>query len=98
MCLTVRLNALPSLTSSAIAVICTEPQRDQLLVVVRLYRSLGGGWQLPDEGWESDLIGGTAATTPLPTGGPGAGSASVGTLRPTPPAPPDSPAAVDPMP
>jgi len=73
-------------------------QRDQLLVVVRLYRSLGGGWQLPDEGWESDPIGSTAATTPLPTGGPGAGSASVGTLRTTPPAPPDSPAAVDPMP
>lgn len=75
-----------------------QVQRDQLLVVVRLYRSLGGGWQLPDEGWESDPIGSTAATTPLPRGGPGAGSASVGTLRTTPPAPPDSPAAVDPMP
>ncbi len=26
-------------------------QRDQLLTVVTLYRALGGGWQLADEGW-----------------------------------------------
>jgi multidrug efflux system outer membrane protein len=26
-------------------------QRDQLLTVVDLYRALGGGWQLSDEGW-----------------------------------------------
>ncbi|MEW6273490.1 MAG: efflux transporter outer membrane subunit [Thermodesulfobacteriota bacterium] len=26
-------------------------QRDQLVVVVDLYRALGGGWQLPDDAW-----------------------------------------------
>jgi multidrug efflux system outer membrane protein len=26
-------------------------QRDELVVVVALYRALGGGWQVPDDGW-----------------------------------------------
>jgi multidrug efflux system outer membrane protein len=29
----------------------TQVQRDQLIVVVNLYKTLGGGWQLTPEGW-----------------------------------------------
>lgn len=43
-------------------------QRDQLLVVVDLYRALGGGWQLADADWSGPIAPGTApvaeGTTP----------------------------------
>lgn len=40
-----------------------EVQRDQLLVIVRLYRSLGGGWAVPVDGWDTSA----PATPALPT-------------------------------
>ncbi|MBU6282455.1 efflux transporter outer membrane subunit [bacterium] len=40
-----------------------EVQRDQLLVIVRLYRSLGGGWAVPVDGWDTSA----PAAPALPT-------------------------------
>jgi len=39
-------------------------QRNQLQVVVDLYRVLGGGWQLPDEAWNGPDAAPPVATTP----------------------------------
>ena len=45
-------------------------QRDQLLVVVDLYRTLGGGWQVPDDGWGGpDAAAAAASPTPAPSPG-----------------------------
>ena len=44
-------------------------QRDQLQVVVDLYRTLGGGWQLPDDGWSAPADA-TAPVTPATTAAP----------------------------
>jgi multidrug efflux system outer membrane protein len=44
-------------------------RRDQLLVVARLYRALGGGWNLPTDQWgklEPNSTGTVAAAAPLP--------------------------------
>jgi multidrug efflux system outer membrane protein len=39
-------------------------ERDQLLVVVDLYRTLGGGWQLPDDQWTAPGAARAPATPP----------------------------------
>jgi multidrug efflux system outer membrane protein len=37
-----------------------QTMRDQLNVVVQLYRALGGGWSLPDEAWTTQEVTATA--------------------------------------
>ena len=44
-----------------LARLLAQAQRDQLTVVVQLYRALGGGWSLSDEAWTGS---GDAVTPP----------------------------------
>lgn len=41
-------------------------QRDQLVVFTRLYRSLGGGWSLPVDGWDTSAPAAAAPGTSAP--------------------------------
>jgi len=77
-----------------------EVQRDQLVVVVRLYRSLGGGWTVPVDGWDTSAPAAPAApasgdagadATPQPPGALVPATAIGGSLPPPQPvAPPPS--------